>query len=377
MKLHFLGTGSSYPTTKRGVSATALQHDDGSVWLFDCGEGTQIQAQKVAISKKKITNIFITHLHGDHIFGLPGLLCTISSQMGLTEEDIRNKGAPVVDIFGPLGLNKYIIASLTLSHSPLVFQFRVHELIPEDVQYPEGNEDVKTDVSLQTSHPSQLPGTCIKATADSFGNLLWQLKDDDRWCVAAGWIHHRVPTFGFVIREKERPGTLDKEKLLALGIKPGPLYGQLKGGKSLTTEDGRTVTPDMVLGPPIPGRTVVILGDTSDASPLAHLVQGCDVLVHEATHDNSLKDKALEFGHSTPLQAAAFAKAIGAKTLLLNHFSQRYVPASKETSETEDSITLLEEQALSAVAGTSIHVQCADDLFVYNIPSQTRNVTLS
>ncbi|XP_037803491.1 zinc phosphodiesterase ELAC protein 1-like [Penaeus monodon] len=126
MKLHFLGTGSSYPTTKRGVSSLALQQDDGSVWLFDSGEGTQIQAQKVAISRQKINKIFITHLHGDHMFGLPGLLCTISSQFGLTEEQLE-KEVPRVDIYGPKGLRRFIYTALSLSRSPLIFNYCVHE----------------------------------------------------------------------------------------------------------------------------------------------------------------------------------------------------------------------------------------------------------
>lgn len=373
MKLHFLGTGSSYPTTQRGVSATMLQHDDGSVWLFDCGEGTQIQAQKVTVSRQKITNIFITHLHGDHVFGLPGLLCTISSQLGLTEEDLKKK-RPLVEIFGPLGINKLINTVLTISHSPLAFQYRVHELVPVKEQYPEDWEDTQVDVATLTPHPSELPGTRITAITDSDGNMHWPLKDDEQWDARAGWIHHRVPSFGFVIKEKDRTGTLDMKKLLTLGIKPGPMYGQLKGGNSITTEDGKTITPDMVVGPPYPGRTVVILGDTSDASPLAHLVQGCEVVVHEATFDNSLKDKALEFGHSTPLQAVAFAQSIGAKTLLLNHFSQRYVATSKDKSKNEESVALLEEQAVAALGGSLVNVQCADDFFVYDIPSQPRNM---
>ncbi|KAK8728393.1 hypothetical protein OTU49_009268, partial [Cherax quadricarinatus] len=373
MKLHFLGTGSSYPTTQRGVSATVLQHDDGSLWLFDCGEGTQIQAQRATISRQKITNIFVTHLHGDHVFGLPGLLCTISSQMALTAEEIK-KRCPVVDIFGPLGIKRFINTALTTSHSPLNFHYRVNELVPEEVQYPENWEDMNAGVFTSHCHPSELSGSHIKATTDSNGNVHWQLKDDEHWNVTAGWIHHRVPTFGFVVKEKDRVGTLDKNKLLALGIKPGPVYGQLKEGKSIITEDGKTVTPHMVLGPPYPGRTVVILGDTSDASPLAHLVQSCDVVVHEATYDDTLKDKAVENGHSTPLQAVTFAKTIGAKTLLLNHFSQRYKAKCKANSKEEESISIIEEQALIASVGSSVHIQCADDMFVYDVPARSRDM---
>lgn len=103
---------------------TSLLSSDGSVWLFDSGEGTQIQAQKVAISRQKINKIFITHLHGDHMFGLPGLLCTISSQFGLTEEQLE-KEVPRVDIYGPKGLRRFIYTALSLSRSPLIFNYCV------------------------------------------------------------------------------------------------------------------------------------------------------------------------------------------------------------------------------------------------------------
>ncbi|ROT80919.1 hypothetical protein C7M84_000329 [Penaeus vannamei] len=373
MKLHFLGTGSSYPTTKRGVSSLALQQDDGSIWLFDSGEGTQIQAQKVAISRQKINKIFITHLHGDHMFGLPGLLCTISSQFGLTEEQLE-KEVPHVDIYGPKGLRRFIYTALSLSRSPLIFKYCVHEMVPVASQYSEDWEDWDVDHSEPSAtHPSELPGVTVEPSVMEDGNVYWKLIDNEEWCVRAGWIHHRIPSFGFVINEKDRPGTLDKSKLVSLGVKPGPVYGQLKSGKSITMENGDVITPEMVLGPPIQGRTLIILGDTSDASPLAHMIQSCDVVVHEATHDDTLVDKAVEFGHSTPSQAVAFSKSVGAKVLLLNHFSQRYSPSSKESlKEGEETVALLEEQAQAAAAGTGLSVQCADDLFVYEVPGTRR-----
>ena len=101
---------------------------DGKVWLFDCGEGTQIQIQKVAASSQKICRIFITHLHGDHLFGLPGLMCTISSQLGMSEDDIRKKGAPTVELYGPKGLRRFVHTSLSLSRSQLMFNYKVSEI---------------------------------------------------------------------------------------------------------------------------------------------------------------------------------------------------------------------------------------------------------
>ncbi|KAK3856228.1 hypothetical protein Pcinc_037433 [Petrolisthes cinctipes] len=370
MWLHFLGTGSSFPTTRRGVSALALRHDDGPVWLFDCGEGTQIQFQKTSVTSQKITAIFISHLHGDHLFGLPGLLCTISSQLGEEGE----AGKKVVDIYGPKGINKFVNTALHISCSPLIYSFRVHELVPIASQYPEdwewGSEGDETVPAI--SHLKQLPGSTITPVADSQGNLHWPLMNNDRWCVQAGWIHHRVPTFGFVLIEKDRPGTLDSTKLTSLGVKLGPMCGELKAGRSVVTDSGRTVRPEEVLGPSIPGRTLVILGDTSDASPLAHLVSECDVLVHEATHGDALAEKAVLYGHSTPLRAVAFAQQIQAKTLLLNHFSQRYHPADSQGHSKEESVELLADEGRQAASGSGLNVMCADDMFVFDIPPRSR-----
>lgn len=369
MKLHFLGTGSSSPTIRRGVSATAVQLDDGSVWLFDCGEGTQIQLQRSSITTNRITNIFITHLHGDHLFGLPGLLCTKSSQTPPAENIKKGNTSSVVNIYGPEGIDRFITTSLAVSQSLLDFQFKIHELLPEPEQVTEECQVFEEGSRERNSPllPNQLPGIHIRATKDSQGNASWLLRDDEFWRVEAGWVHHRVPTYGFVIRERNKPGSLNTTKLLSLGIPPGPVYGQLKAGRSVTMSDGRVVQPQEVTGPAIPGRTVVIIGDTKDASPLSHLLSGCDVIVHEATLDDTLKSKAEEFGHSTPSQAVNFAISVGAKTLLLNHFSQRYFPAQQENSK-RPSVAILQEQA-EAAADSTLHVQCAEDLFVFEVPN--------
>lgn len=354
----------------------AMKLEDGSVWLFDCGEGSQIQIQKLPVSSAKINKIFITHLHGDHCFGLPGLLCTISQQIAIKEEDKVNNKLPIIEIYGPLGLRLFLYTSLSLSRSQLAYQYKVHEFIPHSDQYSEDwsawNVDHNGPVCL---HPSELPPVIINCIENDNGHAHWKLFENSDWSVNAGWIHHGVPSFGFVMKEKGRPGTLDKDKLLSLGIKPGPMYGMLKSGRSINVDGVGEVTPEMVLGPSFPGRTAVVLGDTSDATPLAHLVDSCDVLVHEATHDDILGEKAAEFGHSTPSGAAAFAKRINAKILLLNHFSQRYSPKSQELTELSDdneSIAILEVQAEKALQGTNIQVICADDLFIYQVPRASR-----
>ena len=163
MKITFLGTASCFPTPARGVSCTALQLADGQIWLFDCGEGSQIQAQKSQIRMSKISKIFITHLHGDHLFGLPGLLCTLGSQM--SEADRQTK---VVDIYGPIGLRKFITTVLALARSPLAFKYNICELVPDKDQSPEHWDEWKVDhESLDIESSMEQSTTKISSEIDS------------------------------------------------------------------------------------------------------------------------------------------------------------------------------------------------------------------
>ncbi|CAG0896683.1 unnamed protein product [Cyprideis torosa] len=148
----------------------------------------------------------------------------------------------------------------------------------------------------------------------------------DKIDVTAGYILHRVPCFGYVLQESSLPGSLDAKICKSLGVEPGPDFGRLKAGNSVTTEAGKVVQPSDVIGPPRPGRKLGFLGDTHDASPMAHLLLDVDLLVHEATLEDAMKEKALQTGHSTPSMAVRYALSVSAKRLALNHFSPRYKP---------------------------------------------------
>ncbi|KFW84884.1 Zinc phosphodiesterase ELAC protein 1, partial [Manacus vitellinus] len=180
MEITFLGTGSAYPSPTRGASALVLRRE-GECWLFDCGEGTQTQLMRSHLRAGRITKIFITHLHGDHFFGLPGLLCTLSLQSS------PDPNKPPVDIYGPLGLRSFLWRSLELDFSHL-----------------DGGEV-----------PPQGPGGRVLRLDPGEGSYL--LEEDEQLVLRAFRLFHRVPSFGFVLEEKPRPGRLNVQKLKDLG----------------------------------------------------------------------------------------------------------------------------------------------------------------
>ena len=414
MKLIFLGTAACYPTPTRGVSCTALQLDDGQVWLFDCGEGSQIQMQKCKqIRGGKVTKIFITHLHGDHLFGLPGLLCTIGMG-GNPEENSR-----VVDIYGPLGLRKYLLTSLEMSSSVPAFKYNIHELIPREDQFPQ--EWSKLNINFEYSgkiaeHIGELSNHSINPiiihdkelleskklnsassmNSNKFSNEgdiirdkeqkhYWDVISWDKssYSVKASILRHRIPCFGYVIHEKDKSGTLNVQKLKELGVKPGPIYSQIKSGIPVKLENGDVINPNEFLGPPKKGCKVTILGDTKDSSEMISICQDSDVIVHEATNENSHKSQAVSHGHSTPDMAAQFAIDANADVLCLTHVSPRYrsnilpslddnlkVPTEK-TDENYLFAEILKEEAQAYIdqKNEKVLVLVAEDFMVLPIKS--------
>ncbi len=274
IKLTFLGTSAGAPTTKRNVTAAVLQLPQrGDAWLFDCGEATQHQILRSPLRLSQLQTIFITHLHGDHIFGLPGLLASRSLQGG---------SETPVTIYAPRGMQEFLKASLDYSGSHLQFPLDIR-VISEGKIY-----------------------------------------EDDRFEVHAAPLKHRMPCFGYAIVEKEIPGAFDSDKARELGIAPGPIYGLLKSGAIVTLDDGRVIDGTSLVGEPRKGRKVVICGDTIFTPKAVELARDADLLVHEATHlneDLALAERAL---HSTATMAAETARQANAARLILTHFSARY-----------------------------------------------------
>ncbi|WP_099158440.1 ribonuclease Z [Virgibacillus ndiopensis] len=273
MELIFLGTGAGVPSKERNVSSIALTmlQEQNSIWLFDCGESTQHQILNTSIRPRKINKIFITHLHGDHIFGLPGLISSRSFQ----------GGDELLTVYGPTGIKQFIETSLETSGTHLTYPLQI-------VEITEG-----------------------------------QIIDDDKFTVYCKKLDHGIPCYGYRIVEKDKPGELLVERLKAAGIKPGPIYQKIKENDTVTV-NGQTIYQEQFIGPNKPGRIITILGDTRFTEDNISFVENSDVLVHEATFDHSKDELAKNYFHSTTTQAASLAKESSTRKLVLTHISSRY-----------------------------------------------------
>ena len=271
MDLHlvFLGTAGATPTVDRGSSATLLIRG-GERLLIDCGEGTQRQLMR-SVGLARINMILLTHLHGDHYLGLPGLLKTWSL-LGRTD--------PLL-LYGPSGLYELLRDAERLVGRPRF------PLLVEEAE----------------------PGLVLEGV--------------DYWLKAAP-VDHGLPGLAWCLEEKSRPGLFHPERAAALGVVPGPDFGRLQKGESVIIEGGREVHPHEVMEDSRPGRKVVLTGDTRPTETVIELAAGASVLVHEATFSWEERERALDTRHSTAREAAEVARAAGVGVLVLTHISSRH-----------------------------------------------------
>ncbi len=272
----FLGTGAACPTVDRNVASLAIQRE-GETLLFDCGEGTQRQMMRYGVGFS-FRDIFFTHFHSDHFLGVIGLFRT----MGLMD---RKDG---VVLYGPRGSQRILNGALNVGIERTKFPFEIIELKPGDRL---GRGDYE---------------------------------------IAVFETEHRAETVGYALVEHDRLGRFDPEKARELGLPEGPLWGKIHKGQPVTLPDGRTVTPEELVGPARPGRTVVYTGDTRPHPAVIASAKGADLLIHEATFGDEERERAVETGHSTAREAAEVAREAGVRRLVLTHISPRYTRDAPE-----------------------------------------------
>jgi len=271
VRLIFLGTSAGLPTVKRGLSCIALKYY-GDLLIFDCGEGAQRSLIMAGLGFPKNLKIFITHMHGDHVIGLLGLLQTLS---------LMNRSFDV-HVYGPPGIVDFVNLNRKILNFHLSYELFLHEI--------------------------------------SSGIIL----DNSNYIVKAVESEHVKPSYAFSFEEKPKPGKFHPEKALALGVPRGPLWGKLQKGFPVINIFGDLVFPDQVMDPPRAGLKIVFSGDTRPCENVLNLSRNADVLIFDSTFDDSLIDKAILDMHSTASEAAELAAKANVKLLVLTHISARY-----------------------------------------------------
>jgi ribonuclease Z len=282
------------------------------VWLFDCGEATQHQLQRTPLRISQISRIFITHLHGDHLFGLMGLLATC----GLAGQ------AQEIHLYGPDGLAEYVRMSAQLSRTTLSDTLKIHTV----------------EAGL--------------------------IHRDEEFSVSCLPLKHRITSYGYRVTERDRPGRFNVELAQSLGVPSGPLFGRLKNGESIELADGRVVHGRELSGATIEGRAVVYCTDTTYCRNSVALSEHADALIHEATFATEDEPLAVQSIHSTAAMAARVASEAQVRQLLLTHFSPRY---TKESAVTPDDL-------LAQARAIFPRTEMARDFMTYEVPRRDRSV---
>lgn len=271
----FLGTGASIPSRDRCMPCVAVRCETETI-LFDCGEGTQRQLMISPFSFMKLNGIFITHMHGDHVLGLPGLIQT----MGLSGRKEK------LTVCGPEGFSESLKKIMSACGEDIEYELEIRDLC--------GGETV-------------------------------QFKNFE---ISAFSTDHNVTSIGYSLREKDSRGRFDRKKAISLGLRPGPDFSKLQNGENVGD-----VTPDMVIGPSRPGCKVIYSGDTAPCSEVVNAAKDADVLIHESTFSNDELKLAIAHKHSTSVQAAEIAKEANCRALFLIHISNRYDDKAKLENE--------------------------------------------
>ncbi|MEM3403241.1 MAG: ribonuclease Z [Nitrososphaeria archaeon] len=299
LKVVFLGTSSAIPVPNRSFPSIAVLRKD-EVIMIDCGEGTQRQMVLSKIGFGRKMKIIITHLHGDHVGGIIGLLQT----MGMLKR-IRP-----VEIYGPRGIKGFIRSAMQYLKIKLQYQLLI--------------EEVKEGLVLQ----------------------------EKEYEVYATRANHLIKSYSYLLKERLRPGRFDVDKARKLGIPKGPLWHKIQSGERIILNN-KIIEPDMVLGPPRPGRILGFSGDTRPNRKLSEFFKGADLLIFEATYSDKDFEKAVENMHSTSVEAAKIGAKAGAKMLALIHLSARY-----------DNPSIIEAEATKHFS----NVVVANDLEVIEVP---------
>jgi ribonuclease Z len=283
LRVTFLGTGGAVPTTGRNTSVLFVQRE-GDRLLFDCGEGTQRQMMRFGTGFT-VSHLFVTHTHGDHVLGIPGLLQTW---------DFNDREAPVA-IHAPNGTRETIRRLTRVTGAPPDFPVRINEVGPGDVALSRDDYEVRTFE-----------------------------------------VDHRATAVGYALVEDDRKGRFDRERAEELGVPPGPMFSALHDDRAVELDDGRIVEPPIeledgpvvrredVVGASRPGRRLVYTGDTRPSTATVEAAADADLLVHDATFTEDRRERASETGHATAAQAAEIGNRAGAKRLALTHVSSRY-----------------------------------------------------
>ena len=284
LSIRILGTSASRPTVERNVSSLAVIRE-GETLMFDCGEGTQRQMMRWGVAFS-LADIFFTHLHADHILGVIGLIRTMALQ-GRQER---------LTLWGPQGSSRILKRAEGLGFERATFPVEIIEVSPDSPIKRDGYAIVPFEVD-----------------------------------------HRNSASLGFALVEETRKGRFDPDRARELGIPEGPLWGQIHRGLPVTLPDGRVIQSSELVGPPRPGRRVVVTGDTRPCSATIEHSRDADLLIHEATFGDEESERAVETGHSTAREAAGVARDANARRLLLTHFSARYSrdpgPLEREAKE--------------------------------------------